>query len=173
MRTNSGFSGYTLGKYTFINTILDKASFKAIRVMHCMHPLEWAAAKHFRDTYFFGPHGTEDPYTWTFNHENHAHLVLYQGTQMIGYLHIQFWRDQRAAIRLIAVDENKRNQNADSVFLVLIEKWLKSLAIKSIHAQSKQSTLSFYLKNGYIDMPFNDPESHESDLNDVPVGKFL
>lgn len=29
------------------------------------------------------------------------------------------------------------------------------------------------LKNGYTEMPFDDPEHHESDPNDVPVGKVL
>ena len=173
MRTNMRFSGYTLGKYNFINTILDKAGFNALRLMHCMHPLEWQAAKHFRDTYFFGPHGIEDPYTWTFNHEEHAHLVLYQACEIIGYAHIQFWPDQRATIRIIAVDESKRNQSAGSKFLALIEKWVNNLGVKSIHAESRQSSLRFYLKNGYKDMPFDNPENHASDRNDIPVGKLL
>jgi GNAT superfamily N-acetyltransferase len=134
----------------------------------CTHTAEWAAAKHFRDTYFFGPYGIEDPYTWTFNHEKHAHLVLYQGSRVIGYAHIQFWPDKRAAIRIIAIEENKRNQNSGSKFLVLIEKWLKSSGVKSIHAESRQTSLRFYLKNGYTEMPFDDPEGHESDQDDIP-----
>jgi hypothetical protein len=111
------------------------------RFMLCTHTLEWAAAKHFRDTYFFGPHGVEDSYTWTFNHEEHAHLVLYPGTEIVAYAHIQFWPDQRAAIRIIATDENKRNQSFGSGFLAFIEKWLHSLGIKSIHAESRKSSL--------------------------------
>jgi GNAT superfamily N-acetyltransferase len=145
----------------------------AFRFVKELTSREWQSAKHFRDTYFFGPHGIEDPYTWTFNHEEHAHLVLYQGTEIIAYAHIQFWPDQRSAIRIIAVDEDKRNQNSGSVFLALIEKWLKSFGVKNIHAESRQSSLRFYLKNGYCSMPFDDPENHESDPNDVPVGKLL
>jgi len=172
-KNDSIYRGYTLGKHDFIQNILQKSGFKKHRFVLCTHTLEWAAAKHFRDTYFFGPHGIEDPYTWTFNHEEHAHLVLYQGTEIVAYTHIQFWSDQRAAIRIIATDENKRNQNSGSVFLALIEKWLKSFGVKSIHAESRQSSLRFYLKNGYCSMPFDDPEGHESDPNDVPVGKLL
>lgn len=172
-KNDSIYRGYTLGKHDFIQNILQKSGFKKHRFVLCTHHSEWAAAKHFRDTYFFGPHGIEDPYTWTFNHEEHAHLVLYQGTEIVAYAHIQFWPDQRAAIRIIAVDEYKRNQNSGSVFLALIEKWLKSFGVKSIHAESRQSSLRFYLKNGYCNMPFNDPENHESDPNDVPVGKLL
>lgn len=50
----------------------------------------------------------------------------------------------------------------------LIEKW-----IKSIHAESIQTSLRFYLKNGYTGMPFNDPKNHESYENDIPVGKLI
>lgn len=172
-KNNSIYKGYTLGKHDFIQNILKKSGFNKYRFVLCTHTLEWATAKHFRDTYFFGPHGIEDPYTWTFNHEEHAHLVLYQGTEIVAYAHIQFWPNQRAAILIIATDENKRNQNSGSQFLALIEKWLKSLGVKSLHAESRQSSLRFYLKNGYTEVPFNDPENHESDPNDVPVGKVL
>lgn len=172
-KENSPFTNYTLRKGDFIREVLREAGFNGIRMLKCNDNTEWAAAKHFRDTYFFGPHGIEDPYTWTFKHEEHAHLVLYQGTEIVAYAHIQFWPYSRAAIRIIATDENKRNQRFGSKFLALIEKWLRSLGVKSIHAESRQSSLRFYIKNGYCSMPFNDPENHESDPNDVPVGKLL
>jgi GrpB-like predicted nucleotidyltransferase (UPF0157 family) len=151
-KEQSPFTNYTLRKGYFIREVLREAGFNRVRMMQCNDDTEWLAAKHFRDTYFFGPCGIEDKYTWTFNHAEHAHLVLYQGVEIIGYAHIQFsatpkgfavasWPDKRAAIRIIAVDENKRNQNSGSVFLALIEKWLKSLWVKSIHAESRQSSL--------------------------------
>lgn len=185
LKENSPFTNYTLRKGDFIRSILKEAGYNKIRMLKCNDYTEWASAKHFRNTYFFDPHGIKDPYTWTFNHEEHAHLVLYKGTDIIAYAHIQFWNNQRAKIRIIAVDENKRNQNSGSLFLALIEKWLKSLGVISIHAQSKRSSLRFYLKNGYKKMPFNDHscqteaqhdhrlESHESDPNDIPVGKVF
>ena len=67
-----------------------EAGFNGIRMLKCNDDTKWAAAKHFRDTYFFGSHSIEDPYTWTFNHEEHAHIVLYQGTEIVAYAHIQF-----------------------------------------------------------------------------------
>jgi GrpB-like predicted nucleotidyltransferase (UPF0157 family)/GNAT superfamily N-acetyltransferase len=167
------FAGYTLGKDHFIRTILAQESYGGQRFLKATHTYEWQAVRNFRDTYFFGPYGIKDPYTWTFNHPEHAHLVLYQGIDIIGYVHIQFWPDQKAAIRMMAIDEDKRNQNSGSMFLALIEKWLKRLGIKSIHAESRQSSLRFYLKNGYTNMPFDDPENHESDPHDVAVGKVL
>lgn len=144
-----------------------------MRMTKCNNETEWQVAKHFRDKYFFDPHGIRDPYTWTFDHLEHSHLVLYQECEIIAYAHIQFWPDQRAVIRIIAVEVEKRNQNAGSQFLLLIEKWLKNIGTQTIHAESKQSSLKFYLRNGYIEMPSNDPEGHESDPHDIAVGKIL
>jgi len=173
IRFKNDIFSYCLGKENFVAAIDRKAGWFGLRFVKALTPREWAAAKHFRNTYFFSPHGIEDPYTWTFKHEEHAHLVLYQGTEIVAYAHIQFWPHKRAAIRIIATDENKRNQSFGSKFLTLIEKWLKSLGVKSIHAESRQTSLRFYLKNGYTGMPFDDPEGHKSDPNDVPVGKVL
>ena len=172
-KNNSIYSGYTLGKNEFIQNILKKCGFKKYRLVLCTHAVEWSTAHSLRNTYFFDPLGINDPYTWTFNHKDHAHLVLYKGTEIVAYAHIQFWPNMRAAMRMIVVDENHRNQGAGSVFLGIIEKWLKNIGMISIHAESRQSSLTFYLKNGYREMSFNDPEDHESDPNDVPVGKVL
>jgi len=172
-KNTSIYQGYTLGKHDFIQNILNKSGFNQHRFVLCTHTAEWDAAKHFRSYYFFGPNNVDDPYTWTFNHPQHKHLVLYKACKIIGYAHIQLWADQRAAMRIIVIDEAKRNNNFGRKFLQLCEKWLKSLGVKSIHAESRQTSLKFYLKNGYTKMPFNDPESHESDPNDIPVGKEL
>lgn len=172
-KENALFSNYTLRKGDFIREILKKSGFNRFRILKCSDEKEWAAAKYFRDKYFFEPHGIKDPYTWTFNHSEHTHLNFYEGVEIVGYIHIQFWSDNRAAIRIIAVEENKRSKNLGSQFLSLIENWLKKINVKSIHAESRQSSLNFYLKNGYEKMSFNDPEGHESDASDVPVGKII
>lgn len=151
----------------------EKVEFDRTYMLKCNDDTNWQAAKYFRDKYFFAPQNIDDPYTWTFKHSEHTHFVLYEGKEVIGYAHIQFWPLQRAAIRIIAIDENKRNQNYGSIFLALIEKWLKNLDVKSIHAESRQSSLRFYIKNGYTEMPFDDPQSHDFDPNDVPMGKML
>lgn len=156
-KENSPFANYTLRKGDFIRSILKAAGFSRIRILKCSDEKEWKAAQHFRDKYFFEPQGIEDPYTWTFYHEEHAHLILYQGAEIIGYAHIQFWPEYRSAIRMIALDEGKRNQSLESQFLAFIEKWLKASGINSIHVESRPSVLTFYLKNGYKEMPFKDP----------------
>lgn len=173
IQENSAFTNYTLRKGDFIRKVLKEIGFNRIRILKCNDETEWNAAKYFRDIYFFGPHGIDDPYTWTFNHKEHVHLILYEGCDIAGYAHIQLWPDNRAAIRIIVINEDKRNQNLGSQLLGLCEKWLKALKIKSVHAESRQASLRFYLKNGYVEMPFNDPEAHESDQRDISVGKLL
>ena len=172
-KNKSPFTNYTLRKGVFIRGILKKTGFKQVRMLKCNDDTEWAAAKHFRAYYFFNPRGIEDPYTWTFNHKDHTHLILYEGTEIVGYGHIQLWPDERVALRMMVIDEAKRNGHLGTEFLALCEKWLKRHGYKSLHAESTQAALGFYKKNGYIDTAFNDPDGYESNPGDKAVGKIL
>ncbi|AIK97081.1 hypothetical protein ID47_10605 [Candidatus Paracaedibacter acanthamoebae] len=173
VRVNGRFPKYTLEKNIFIKSVLDQAGYKGITFNFCLHYAEWEAAKQFRQTYFFDPMQIDDPYTWTFNHPEHVHLVMYRGTKIIGYAHIQLWKDGLAALRIIVIDEEARYQGFGTQFLVLIEKWLKLKNYNSLHIESSEEALLFYRKHGYKDMPFNDPDGYESDPRDTPMGKFL
>lgn len=164
---------YCVGKDSFVAELDQKAGWNGLRIVNAVTPNEWNAAKHFRTQYFFSPLGIDDPYTWTFEDPKHAHLILYLGSSIIGYAHIQFWSDNRAAIRIIVIDEEKRNHDYGSQFLNMCAQWLKTLGVKSIHAESRQTSLSFYHKNGYVEMSFNDPDGHESNPEDIAVGKIL
>ncbi len=112
------FKNYTLGKHDFIQQILKKSGFNKIRFVICSHYTERDAVKAYRDQYFEIKNKSKDPYELTFNHENHKHFVLYEGTQIIGYAHIQLLLKQ-ACIKMIIVD----NQQAHTKFMQLIEKW--------------------------------------------------
>jgi GrpB-like predicted nucleotidyltransferase (UPF0157 family) len=172
-KNHSLFAGYTLGKYAFIQNVLRQASFNRIRFMRCTHGSEWEAAKSFRQKYFFDKVPIADPYTWTFDHPDHVHFVLYQGVDIIGYAHLELWPEERAAIRIIVIDEMKRHQGFGEKFLTLLEVWLKSKGYKSIHAESSPQALGFCQCQGYVDMPFQDPGEHESSPKVIPVGKML
>lgn len=117
--------------------------------------------------------GLSDPYTWTFTHDAHVHFVLYQGVEIIGYAHVQLWPKERAALRIIVIDEARRNHRYGSQFLTLCEKWLKNQGYQSLHIESSPDALKFYRNNGYIDMSFNDPDGYEGDARDTAVGKIL
>lgn len=172
-KNNSSFTGYNLGKAAFISKVLKAAHFNRVRIMKCIHYAEWDAAKRFRQKYFFDLLSTADPYTWTFNHKEHTHLILYQGVEIVGYAHIQFWPDQRAALRIIVIHEAYRNCGLGSQFLHLCERWLKMQSIRSLHVEARLDIIKFYQKNGYTEMPFNDPSGAPTSSHDVPMGKIL
>lgn len=52
-KENSLFTNYTLRKGDFIRSVLREAGFNRVRMLKCSDATEWAAAKHFRDKYFF------------------------------------------------------------------------------------------------------------------------
>lgn len=120
-KENSVFTNYTLRKGGFIRSVLKKSGFSRIRTLKCNDEIEWKTVKYFRDKYFFDSYGTNDPYTWTFNHSSYPHLVLYEAYKIIGYEHNQFWSEFRAPICIITIDEKIKDNNAGDKFFDLIE----------------------------------------------------
>jgi GNAT superfamily N-acetyltransferase len=144
-----------------------------IRLVKCTQDSEWNFAKRLRNKYFFDPLAIKDPYMWTFDHNEHIHFILYQGNTMTGYAHLQLWPDHRAALRIIAIDEPYRNHGLGSEFLHLCEQWLKTQGIYSLHDEARPTSIKFYRKNGYTEMPFNDPTGEPPSPYDVAMGKIL
>ncbi len=139
----------------------------------CTSKAEWEFAKKLRMTYFFAPLSTQDPYTWTFDHEEYVHFTLYQGEAMVGYAHIQLWANHRASLRIIVIDKQFRNHGLGSHFLHLCEEWLKKQGVKSLHDEARPSAIQFYRNNGYIEMPFDDPSGEPPSPHDLAMGKML
>ncbi len=167
------YRGYTLGKHDLIQDILNKSGFKRLRFVICAHYTEWKAAKHFRNKYFFEPNKREDPYTWTFDHRNHKHFILYKGVNIVGYAHVELWPENRAALRIIVIDEKEQGERYGKEFMSLIEKWLRLEGYKSIHTESSSAALRFYQDINYIEMSFNDPDGYEGSPDDIEMGKLL
>ncbi|HHU0051804.1 TPA: GNAT family N-acetyltransferase [Legionella pneumophila] len=172
-RYSDDITAYCLGKEDFIATIDKKAGFNGLRMVKALTTREWDKVRHFRQFYFFDKAGLSDPYTWTIEHNAHVHFVLFQGSEITGYAHLQLWSHNRAALRIIVIDELKRNHQYGTRFLALCEKWLKSQGYQSLHVESSPDALKFYRNNGYIDMPFDDPDGYEGDPRDTAVGKIL
>lgn len=164
---------YCLGKEAFIADIDTKTGFMGLRCVNALTPREWEAVRIFRNKNFFDKIYIADPYTWTFNHNDHVHLVLYKGTKIIGYAHIQLWPENRAALRIIVINESLRGQGLGGQFLTLCECWLKQKGYTVLQTQASPTAYFFYRKQGYIKMPFNDPDGHGSDPQDIDMGKGL
>lgn len=164
---------YCLGKDAFIADIDNKTGFDGLRIVKALTNREWDSVRHFRQKYFFDRGSIADPYISTFNDAQHAHLVLYKGPKIIGYAHIQLWQEYRAAMRIIVIDEPYRNQGIGSDFLKLCERWLSHHKFKKLLVQTTVKAYKFYCNNKYEKMPFNDPNGHEGDPNEIEVGKNL
>ncbi len=170
---NSSFSGYNLGKDTFIKEVLKQAGFQHLRMLKCTHHAEWESVKTLRQKEFFDKHEIQDPYTWTFDHPCHVHLVFYKGVEIIGYAHLQRWSEERFALRIIVIDVLHRNNGVGRRFLEMIEKWLTTQRCRLLQTEASPEALPFYKKCGYVEMPFDDPDGYESDPRDTPLGKRL
>lgn len=164
---------YVFGKEAFIAGIDGKTGVTGLRIVQALTPREWEAARTFRQKTFFDKIPMPDPYTWTFDHIDHVHLVFYRGTNIIGYAHIQLWPHRRAALRIIVIDEQRRRQGLGGQFLSLCERWLKQKGFQVLQIQSSPAAHPFYLKYGYSEMPFNDPDGHEGFPQDTDMGKML
>lgn len=172
-KQNSMFTGYNLGKDGFIRGVLKKAGLTSLRFVRATHYVEWEAAKKFRQEYFFDKVPVSDPYTWTFDHPDHVHFVLYQGVDIIGYAHIQQWHDQRVAMRIIVVDTARRRKGHGRQFPRWVEQWLKQKGYITLHVESSPAAVPFYEAAGYKEMPFNNPEGGETEPPDIPMAKEL
>ncbi len=85
-----------------------------------------------------------DPYTWTFDHQDQIHFVLYEGTIIVGYAHIQLWNDTKAALRIFVIEEEYGIVVLEVSFLKLIEKWLFFKNIATLQVQSSPAAYQFY-----------------------------
>lgn len=165
---------YSLSKDDLIREILDKTGYSGLSVVEALTDREWEAVSTFRQKYFFDKVPVSDPYTWTFDHTDHVHLTLYKGAFVIGYAHIQLWPHERAALRIIVIDEPHRNKGIGGHFLKIIERWLnQQKGVKKLHTQSSPEAHKFYRQHGYTEMPFDDPDGYESCPQDIDMGKEI
>jgi GrpB-like predicted nucleotidyltransferase (UPF0157 family) len=172
-KKDSMFTGYNLGKDAFIQKILRKTGYNKLRFLKCTHYTEWKTSKALRKNYFFDHLSINDPYTWTFNHDDHKHFVLYQGVDVIGYSHIELLPNKKALLHIITINEENHSQGFGKYFLNLIEKWFKEKSYKSIHVQSSPSVLGFYKKNKYHSMAFNEGGEYHQNSKKTSIGKYL
>ncbi len=164
-------NGYCNGKEAFITEIDAKSGYQGYRLVKALTEREWQAVRDFRKRYFFKT--CDDPYTWTFEDNKHVHFVFYSNTTIAGYAHLQLWPENRAALRILVIEEGQRKQGFGCLFLKQCERWLTHQGYVSLHTQSRKESLSFYLKQNYQEMAFNDPDNYELDPDDISIGKIL
>jgi hypothetical protein len=130
------FPVYTLKKREFIYGILNKVGFDRLRVLKCTADEEWAAAKDFRKKHFFFKLGTADPQSSTLNSPGHEHWLLYKGTEIIGYSHVQLLPKSRVRVHVVMLSDEYRRLNNDSFssyFFKVIVKWIRFNGAKIVY----------------------------------------
>jgi GNAT superfamily N-acetyltransferase len=160
-----------MGKDAFVSSIDVKDGSGGWRMVQALTDREWAAVNALRQKCIFK--SNVDIYTWTFKDKDHVHFVFYKNADIIGYAHLQRWPEGRAALRIIAIDENYRNRGFGSQFLKLCERWLCHQGFKVLLIQSSPKAYTFYQHNDYVKMPFNDPDGYDTDPQDIEMGKIL
>jgi GNAT superfamily N-acetyltransferase len=105
--------------------------------------------------------------------EHSGKCSFYKNADIIGYTHLQLWPENRAALRIIAIDEHYRNLGFGGQFLRLCERWLYHQGVRKLLIQSSAEAYKFYRQHGYREMPFNDPDGYEGDPRDIEIGKCL
>lgn len=150
-KNNFAFTNYTLRKGDFIRKVLKQAGFNRLRMLKCNDETEWRVAKQFRQKYFSSPQqAVDDSHTCSFNSPEHAHLILYQGTEIIGYAHIQLWPGDLATLHMMVIDKAKRNDRLEGQFLEFCREWLKSLGVKNLYVKLKPLTITYDVSNGLM-----------------------
>lgn len=109
---------YTPRKNNFIQSILKKTGFNQLRLATCLHDTDIEAIKNYRNNHFSS---SIDPHPNCFHHKDHKHFILYKGTDIIGYAHIQLLPEEKAILHFMIVDD----ESYKSKFMKLIEKWAK------------------------------------------------
>ena len=170
-KNNSIYSGYTLGKNAFIQTILKEIGCNKHRFVLCTHDNEWENYHRICKEQIFDPINIE----YDINHpsitaQEHFHFALYKGTKIVTVAHIEFLNEIEAALRSLATDEIYQNNGFGKIMMNLLEKWLRLKGKKILKMHSRLSAESFYRKLRYVDIIFDDPCIQENYIN---LGKSL
>ncbi len=125
VKNKSMFRGYTLGKDEFIKSILQKAGFQRICFRFACHRQEWETIKLLRKKYFFDPLDVNDSYDWSVEHKNDLHLLLYNGTEIIGYAQIQLNSENTAMLQIFIIEDSFKTKEVEKKFMDLCILWLE------------------------------------------------
>lgn len=126
---------YTAAKDALIKQIMQRTGFNGLTVAQANLPAEWNAARRLRQKHFMATKSIKDPYTWTFKLASHVHFMLYHGTEIIGYAHMEVWPDASATIHLMIVDDKKHDDGFEAKFTAVLDRWMQSRKYKKIQRE--------------------------------------
>lgn len=164
---------YTMNKENFIASIDKKTGFNGLRIVKALTDREWTAYHRIRKQQIFDPLNVQyDPNHPTLKDQAHVHLVLYQGSEIVGAAHLEFLSQTEVALRPFAIDALYQNKGTGSKFLTAVERWLSEQGVRLLRLHAHPKALSFYLRLGYVPMPFPENRSLPG-IEPVDLGKNL
>lgn len=157
-RVSGRFTGYNLGKNTFIKGVLDQAGFNDLTINFPIHHQEWEDYHRICEQQIFNSiQVVYDRNHPTFTAENHYRFVLYKGTKIVSIAHVEFLNDQIAALRALATDTPYKKLGYATHMMQLVEKWVQHQGREVIKMHARPSAENFYRKLGYVNVIFDDP----------------
>ena len=156
-RQNNSLPKYTLEKDAFIKSTLKEANYDGRTINFCTHYNEWKSYHRLKEQLLFKPLGIEyDQNHPTVLSENHHHLVLYKGVDIVSIAQVEILDDAIAVLRSLATDTPYQRRGYGAYFLSFLERWLHFKGIKTIKVHAETIAENFYRKLGYVDVEFND-----------------
>jgi GrpB-like predicted nucleotidyltransferase (UPF0157 family) len=114
---HSDITKYTLAKEALINEIDVQTGFKGYRMVHALTEREWETYHKLLKTNSSHP---------MIKDANNQHIVLYQGTEVIGAALITKVADQQTMIKQLVIDHHSQQSDAGSFFTKSLERWLSN-----------------------------------------------
>lgn len=142
---------YCQGKEAFVANIDAIDGYDGWRMVKALTDQEWKAVHSLRQENFFKL--KPDPFTCTFEHKDHVHLVFYKNSDIIGYVHLQLRPKARAGLQMIVIDHRYRNLGFGNQLLKLCERWLLHQGVRKLLILPSSAN-KFYSKHEYLQLPF-------------------
>jgi GrpB-like predicted nucleotidyltransferase (UPF0157 family)/GNAT superfamily N-acetyltransferase len=161
---------YCNGKDSFVASIDAKDGYDGWRMVQALLDREWSKVGQLRQSYF---KSAGDPYSRTPTDPEHIHFVFYRNADVIGYAHLQLLPEHQAALRFIAIDDPHRHQGYGRLLLKLCERWLAHRGFRNLVVNTPKEVLSFYSRQGYIPIIFNDLDKASADSSEIQLVKTL
>lgn len=144
-RVDGGLAKYTLGKDDFIKGVLQRVAFDALIVNFCIHYAEWDAYHRIWESQLnFQEYLSKGL-------DNHFHLVLYRGTEIVAIAHVEFLGRDVVVLKGIATDKPHQRKGYGSWLVRFIEKWARTHNKQKINLFADVLSEEFFRKQGYRD----------------------
>ena len=124
IKENSIFTGYNLGKDTFIRKILGSSGYDGFSFRFCTHHQEWEEYHALAQDLFDAQNILYNSNHANFSDKDYRHFILSKGTKIISIAEIKWAKNSKPLLKY--VHTHKPFGNQDSSIKNLIYSWIES-----------------------------------------------